>query len=71
MSEPSEPTRRDGPVSKVSKKIEEVISDIKKEVPELEPAIDFYQRGSSIVTSDVVAEVKKEVPEMLASSKRL
>ncbi len=71
MSERFEHPKKDGTVSKVSKKIEEVISDIKKQVPELEPAIDFYQRVASIVTSDVVAEVKKEVPEMLASSKRL
>lgn len=71
MAEHQEPPKKDGRVSKVTKKIDEVISDIKKEVPELEPAIDFYQRVASVVASDVVAEVKKEVPEMLASSKRL
>jgi len=71
MREPSEPQKKDGSASKVSRKIEEVISDIKKQVPALEPAIDFYQRVASVVASDVVAEVKKEVPEILATSKRL
>ena len=71
MAEHSESLKKDGPVSKVSKKIDEVISDIKKQVPALEPAIDFSQRVASVVASDVMAEVKKEVPEVIASSKRL
>lgn len=71
MTDHPEQPKKDGPVGKVSKKIEEVISDIKKQVPSLEPAIDFIQRVDSVVVSDVMAEVKKEVPEVISSSKRL
>ncbi len=71
MTEHPEQPKKDGPVGKVSKKIEEVISDIKKEVPALEPAIDFSQRVASVIASDVMAEVKKEVPEVISGSKRI
>ena len=71
MPENIEQPKKDSPVTRVSKKLEQVISDIKKQVPALEPAIDFSQRVASIVASDVMSEVKKEVPEVIASSKRI
>jgi 3-oxoacyl-[acyl-carrier-protein] synthase-3 len=71
MTEHPEQPRKDGSGSKLSKKIEDVISDIKKQVPTLEPTIDFYQRVASVVSADVMAEVRKEVPEIISSSKRL
>ncbi len=74
MKEPSEQTARENPLShltrKVNEVVSEVISDIKRSAPALEPAIDFSTRIASVVTAAVEEELKREVPEMLASSKK-